>query len=39
MGNTWGADIADTQVISKYNKRISFFVLLIISVNMHGLFH
>ena len=37
--NIWGADIADMQLISKFNKGIRFYyVLLIFSANMHGLF-
>ena len=37
--NIWVADIADMQLISKFNKGIRFYyVLLISSVNMHGLF-
>ena len=40
IGNISGADLADMQLISKFNKGILFFyVLLIFSVNMHGLFH
>ena len=38
MENIWGADLANMQLISKFNKEISFYyVLLIFSVNMHGL--
>ena len=37
--NSWGADLADIQLISKFNKGIRFYyVLLISSVNTHGLF-
>ena len=37
--NIWGADLADMQLTSKYNKGASFlFVLMIILVNMLGLF-
>ena len=37
--NIWGADLADMQLISKFNKGIRFFyVLLIFLVNMHRLF-
>ena len=38
--NIWGVDIADMQVISKFNKGLCFFiyVLLIFSVITHGLF-
>ena len=37
--NIWSADLADMQLISKYNKRNWFyFLLLIFLVNMHGLF-
>ena len=38
--NIWGVDLADMQLISKYNERISFFcvcVSLIFLVNMNGL--
>ena len=39
IDNIWGADIADMQLISKFNKGIIFYyVLLIFSVNRHGLF-
>ena len=39
MDNIWGADLADMQLISKFNKGIHFYyVLMIFSVNMHGLF-
>ena len=35
----WSADLADMQLISKFNKGVWFFyVFLIFSVNMHGLF-
>ena len=37
--NIWGADLADMQLISKYNKGVRFlFVLMIFLVNMLGLF-
>ena len=37
--NIWGADLADIQLISKFNKGIRFYYeLLISSVNTHGLF-
>ena len=37
--NNWGADLADIQIISKFNKGIGFYyVLLISSANTHGLF-
>ena len=37
--NIWDADLADMQMISKFNKRFRFYyVLLIFVVNMHGLF-
>ena len=37
--NTWGVDLADMQFISKFNKRICFYyVLLIFLVNTHGFF-
>ena len=39
IDNVWGADLADMQLISKFDKGIRFFnVLLIFSVNTHGLF-
>ena len=41
MDNIWGADLADMQLITKFNKGICFFfyyVLLIFSVNIHELF-
>ena len=39
VDNNWGADLADMQLISKFNKGIRFFyVLLIFIANMHGLF-
>ena len=35
----WGADLADMQLINKYNKRINFhYALLIFLVHMLGLF-
>ena len=38
IDNICGADPADMQLIGKFNKRIAFyFVLLIFSVNTHGL--
>ena len=38
IDNIWGAGPADMQLISKFNKGICFFyVLLIFLVNMHGL--
>ena len=37
--NIWSADLADMQLISKFNKAILFdFASLIFIVNMHGLF-
>ena len=37
--NIWGTDLADMQLISKFDKGFSFyFVSLIRLVNMHGLF-
>ena len=37
--NTWAADVADLQLISKFNKDLDFYyVLLIFLANMHGLF-
>ena len=39
IDNIWGADLADMQLISKFNKGFGFFyVLLIFIANMHGLF-
>ena len=39
IDNIWGADIADMQLLSKFNKRICFCcVLLIFIVSMLGLF-
>ena len=39
MHTIWGADLADMQLLSKFYKRICFFiVLLILILNMHGLF-
>ena len=38
-GNIWGADLADMQSLSRYNKELDFYyVLLIFLVNMLGLF-
>ena len=38
--NIWGADLADMQLISKFNKETKFFyVSLILLLNMHGLFY
>ena len=40
--NIWGIDLADMQLINKFNKGICFllcdYVLLIFSVNTYGLF-
>ena len=37
--NIWGVDLADMQLISKYNKELGiFYVPLIFLVNMRGLF-
>ena len=37
--NIWGADLADMQLISKFNKGLDFYcALLIFLVNMLGLF-
>ena len=37
--NTWGPDLADMQLISKFNKRFRFSnALLTFIANMHGLF-
>ena len=40
--NIWGADLADMQLLSKYNKgirfRLDYYVLLIFLVNMLALF-
>ena len=42
IDNIWGADLADMQLIRKFNKGLRFlfcgFVLLIFIVNMYGLF-
>ena len=39
IDNIGGADLADMQSVSKLNKRIrSYYVLLMLSVNLHGLF-
>ena len=39
IDNIWGGDLVDMQLISKFNKGIVFYyVLLIFSVNTHGLF-
>ena len=39
VDNICGADLADTQLISKFNNGICFYyVLLIFSVNTHGFF-
>ena len=38
-GNIWGVDLADMQLLSKFNIKFrSYYVLLIILVNMLGLF-
>ena len=38
-GNVWGADLADMQLIIKFNKVFKFYcALLIVLVNMLGLF-
>ena len=37
--NIWGADLADMKLLSRYNKGLDFYyVLLIFLVNMLGLF-
>ena len=37
--NIWGADLADMQLISKFNKRIRFLLCVVIFLeNIHGLF-
>ena len=40
IDSIWGADLANMQLISKFNKEIHFllYALLIFSVNVHGLF-
>ena len=38
LDNIWGAVLADMQLINKFNKGFCYYVLLIFSVNMHGLF-
>ena len=35
--NIWGADLADMQLISKFNKGFRF-LLCVIDISMHGLF-
>ena len=37
IGNTWGAYLANIQLISKFNEAIQIFMLLINSVNTHRL--
>ena len=37
IDNTWGTDLADMQLISKFNKGFRFLLCVIIA-NMHGLF-
>ena len=38
IDNIWGTDLADMQLISKFNQGIRFYyVLLIFLVNMYGL--
>ena len=36
--NIWGADLADMQLISRFNKGFRFLLLLIFLEHMHGLF-
>ena len=36
--NIWGVNVADMQLISKFNKWFRFNMLLIFAVSMHGLF-
>ena len=37
--NIWGPDLADMQLLSKFNKRFRFLLCVIdVLVNMHGLF-
>ena len=39
LDNIWGVDLADMQLISKHNKELDiFYVLLICSINMLLLF-
>ena len=39
IDNIWGADLADMQLISKFNKDLGFYyVLLMFIANIHGLF-
>ena len=39
IDNVWGVDLTDMHLISKFNKGIVFYyVLVIFSVNTHGLF-
>ena len=37
--NIWGPDLADMQLLSKFNKRFRFLLCVIdVLVNMHGFF-
>ena len=38
VGNIWGADLADMQLISKLNSRFRFLLFVIFIPNMHGSF-
>ena len=38
IDNIWGTDLADMQLISKFNKGFFCYVVLIFIANMHGLF-
>ena len=38
IDNIWGADLADMQLIRKFNKRFRFLLCIIDIVNMCGLF-
>ena len=39
IDNIWGADLADMQLISRFNKEIRFLLCVIdITINMSGLF-
>ena len=36
IDNIWSADLADRQLISKFNEWFRFYYVFIFSVNMHG---
>ena len=37
VDNIWGADLADMELISNFNKGFRFLLLLTCIINMHGL--